>query len=170
MANDPNPAQIIADIASGLSARSDEAILAALAVIPALADEDDPCWNTDAYWHAIAYPYLALWDIAAERRLRPAIPLILDRACFGDPGEIMRNLCHTLEAIVKPHWFELTEPCVQALQSPRAGTRLWAAHQLGRLRDPAAFPALEQAAQDVIPWVREKVASAITLTREKMTN
>src|SRR4051812_19261164 len=154
MADKRMPYQIIDDFVAARSRLSDSEVLAELASIPPLADEGDPAWEDDGYWHGVAYPYLALWNVAAERRLRTAIPLILDRACFGDPGEIMRNLCHALEAIVKPDWAALTGPCVTALASPRAGTRLWAAHELGRLRDPAAIPALEEVAQDEVPNVR----------------
>jgi HEAT repeat protein len=159
------PYQIINDLAAARAKLSDVEVLAELAAIPPLADEDDPCWNDDGYWGRVAYPYLALWDVAAERKLLAAIPLILDRACFGDPGEIMRNLCHAVEAIVKPDWSALTAPCVAALVSTRAGTRLWAAHELGRLRDPIAIPALERAAQDAVPEVRKWVASALKRTR-----
>ena len=151
MAGERMPYQIIDDLAAARAKLSDAEILAELATIPPLADEDDPCWDDDVYWHNVAYPYLALWNVAAERQLRAAIPLIFDRACFGDPGEIMRNLCHAVEAIVKPNWSALTDPCVAALASPRPGTRLWAAHELGRLRDPAAIPALEHTAQDAVP-------------------
>jgi hypothetical protein len=159
------PYQIIDDLASARSRLSDAEVLAELAAIPHLADEDNPCWNDDDYWHNVAFPYLALWNVVAERRLRAAVPLILDRACFGDPGEIMRNLCHAVEAIVKPDWSALTALCASALESPRPGTRLWAAQELGRLRDSAALPALERAAQDAVPEVREWVVSALERTR-----
>ncbi len=157
--------QIIDEMAAAHAESTDAQILAELAAIPQLADEPDPCWNEDGYWRRVAYPYLALWNVAAERRLRDAVPLILDRACFGDPGEIMRNLCHAVEAIVKPDWSALTAPCVAALASPRPGTRFWAAFELGRLRDPTAIPALERAAQDAVPDVREEVESALERMR-----
>ena len=166
MADDRMPYQIIADLVAIRAQRSDDEVLAELAAIPPLADESDSCWQDDAYWNRVAYPYLALWDVAAERHLRAAIPLILDRACLGDPGEIMRNLCHAIEAIVKPDWSVLTAPCVAALMSSRPGTRLWAAHELGRLRDLAAIPALERAAEDEVPEVREWAASALERTRQ----
>ena len=165
MPDERKPYQIIDDLAAARVELSDDEVLAELAAIPPLADEADPCWNDDAYWHRVAYPYLALWNVAAVRKLRAAVPLILDRACFGDPGEIMRNLCHAVEAIVWPDWSALTVPCVAALASSRPGTRLWAAHELGRLRDPAAIPALERAAQDPVAEVREGAASALERTR-----
>lgn len=168
MADERMPYQIIDDMAAVRRRLSDKEILAELAAIPPLADEDDACWSNDRYWHDVAYPYLALWNVAAERRLQPAIPLILDRACFGDPGEIMRNLCHAVEAIVNPEWSKLTKPCVAALKSARPGTRLWAAHELQRLRDPSALPALEAAAQEKVDSVRKWVEAAIQSTREKM--
>jgi HEAT repeat protein len=159
------PYQIIDDLAAAHAKLSDAEVLDELAAVPPLADEADPCWNDDGYWHRVAYTYLALWNVAAKRKLRAAVPLIFDRACFGDPGEVMRNLCHAVEAIVKPDWSALTAPCVAALASPRPGTRLWAAHELGRLRDPSAIPALERAAQDAVPEVREWAASALERTR-----
>ncbi len=165
MADERTPYQIIDDLTTARARLSDDEVLAELTAIPPLADESDPCWDDDGYWHLVAFPYLALWNVAAERQLRAAVPLILDRACFGDPGEIMRNLCHALEAIVKPHWPELTAPCIAALRSPRPGTRMWAAHELGRLRERAAIPALERAAQDEVPQVREWAASALERTR-----
>lgn len=165
MADNRRPYQIIGDMAQDRAPLSDAKVLAELAAIPPLADADDPCWDEDGYWHRVAYPYLALWDVVAQRRLRSAIPLILDRACFGDPGEIMRNICHVLEAIVKPDWSALTGPCVAALQSPRPGTRFWAASQLGRLEDPSAVPALEAAAGDPVPNVASQAAKALERCR-----
>src|SRR5579864_3910818 len=157
MADERMPHQIIHDMTTDRQRLSDQEVLAEFSAIPPLADEDDPCWSEEEYWQRVAYPYLALWNIAAERRLSAAIPLMLDRACFGDPGEIMRNLCHTLETIVNPDWSALTGACVVALKSPRAGTRLWAAHELQRVRDPSALPALLAAETDEVKWVREWV-------------
>ena len=168
MSDERMPYQIIEDMTTARRHLSDKEILSELATVPPLADEGDVCWRNNHYWHEVAYPYLALWNIAAERRLQDAIPLILDRACFGDPGEIMRNLCHALEAIVKPEWSKLAMPCVAALTSARPGTRLWAAHELQRLRDPSALPALEAAAHDNIEWVREWVEGAIVSIRNKV--
>lgn len=58
--------------------------------------------------------FYLLGALAALRSLRAAIPLLLERACYGDPGEMMRGIRHTLEAIVKPQWDILTDECIQA--------------------------------------------------------
>jgi hypothetical protein len=108
----------------------------------------------------VAYLYVALCDIAAARKLRAAVPLLLEKASFGDPGEMMRGLRHTLEGIMAPDWSALTAICVTALESSRAGTRLWAAEQLRVLRDPSASAALKTAMQDEVPEIREAAEAA----------
>jgi hypothetical protein len=153
MAKEKMPWEIIRDLAIKYDKLSDSKVLAKLRTIPPLPDEDDDTAWDNAFWDDVAYHFLALWRVAGSRRLREAIPLILDRACFGDPGETMRGMCHVLEAIVQPNWSDLTPYCVAALKSERPGTRLWAAHQLARLRDAAALPALEAANPDPVPWV-----------------
>lgn len=164
MAKEKMPYEIIDELAIKYDKLSDAEVLDKLRAIPPIPDEDDAAWN-QSLWDNAVYPYLALWQVVAVRRMRDAIPLILDRACFGDPGETMRNMCHALEAIVNPNWSELTPPCIAALKSQRAGTRLWAARQLGRLRDADALPALESAAADPEPRVREWVQAALEHTK-----
>jgi hypothetical protein len=44
-------------------------------------------WDNKNYWSDFAYRYVALNDVAAERAVR----LLLERACNGDPGEMMRG-------------------------------------------------------------------------------
>jgi len=163
------PHEIIRDLSSEYDKLSDSKVLAKLRDIPALPDEDDPAWD-QAFWSDIAYPYLALCGVSCARGLRKAIPLILDRICFGDPGETMRGMCHVFEGIVKPNWFELTPYCVAALSSKRPGTRLWAAHQLARLRDPASLSELEAVANDPVPRVRECIEMALESTCEASRN
>lgn len=168
MADELMPWQIIDNLTTAKRRLTDKKMLAELEAIPSLADENDPSHASDEYWNNVVYPYLALWNLCAERKLERAIPLMLDRACFGDPGEIMRNLCHALEAIVAPNWSKLTGYCIAALKSPRPGTRFWAADELARLRDPSALPALQAAAQDSVQDVRESVDRAIESTCKKM--
>ena len=152
------PTESIAAVAAEFKDSSDAEVLAALAALPALADETDPCWKADDYWEGVAYRYLGLADVACERRLRAAIPLLLDRACYGDPGEIMRGLRHNLEAIVEPEWDALADLCLAAAQSPRLGTRLWAIDQLLVLDDPRAEPVFRDAVRtgpEEIAWRAE---------------
>ena len=127
-----------------LSDLCDSQIIAKLESIPALADEDDPIWNDKEYWRDTAEVFLALSDISAKRRLRPSIRLLLERACYGDPGEIMRGLRHRLEAIAYPDWDYLAEICLDLAHSPRKGTRLWAIEQLAILEDPRAKSLFER--------------------------
>jgi hypothetical protein len=154
----PAPHEIISDIAKSYAEASDQEILNSIKALPPLVDETDPQWGDDLYWRTTAYPFLALVDVAAERKLRPAIQLFLDRACFGDPGEIMRGLRHAFEAIVNPDWAELCDICLRACASPRLGTRLWAINQLTILDDPRAKPIFEQAVHEgpeEIRWIAE---------------
>jgi hypothetical protein len=148
-------------IAQARSANTDAELIAELAALPGLADEDDPCWSDDTYWTRVAYPYLGLAQLAAIRGLRAAVPLLLERACFGDPGEIMRGLRHALEAIVEPEWSALTEPCLTAIASGRPGSVLWAVDQLIVLDDVRARAALEALVRHGHPEVRWRAEIAL---------
>lgn len=167
MAEERMPYQIIDDLVAEWGMRSDDDVLAALASLPPLADESDPCWENDGYWHRVAYPYLALAGVCANRRLRSAIKLLLDRACFGDPGEIMRGLRHSLEAIVNPDWAALTEVCLTAAQSDRPGTRLWAIDELTVLEDPRAKPLFEEAIRNAPRDIRWRAEFGLERLRNK---
>jgi hypothetical protein len=145
----------IADLAASFQAHSDAEVLAAINALPPLVDETDPQWDNDDYWGTVAYPYLALADVAAQRRLRGAIRPLLDRACYGDPGEIMRGLRCSFEAIVKPDWPALADICLVAARSLRMGTKLWAIDELTVLQDERARPIFEEAARDTSQWLRD---------------
>ncbi len=153
-----SPAKILQAMARDREGRSDDEILDELSDLPALADEDDACWNDAGYWHRAAYPYLALAGIVRQRRLRAGVRLLLERACFGDPGEIMRGLRHTLEAIMNPDWTTLADICMDAARSGRPGTIMWAVDQLLVLEDERARPLLKQLITyepDRIGWLAE---------------
>jgi hypothetical protein len=155
MSVDKPPHLIIADLAASFQARSDAEVLAAIDALPPLLDETDSQWDSDEYWVSVAYPYLALADVAAQRRLLDAIRPLLDRACYGDPGEIMRGLRCSFEAIVKPDWSALADICLAAARSSRPGTRLWAIDELTVLEDQRARPIFEEAARDGSQWFRD---------------
>jgi hypothetical protein len=167
MADQRKPHEIIAELVAVRRSRSDAEILAELAALPPLSDESDPSWDDPAYWRQVAYPYVALGDLAAERRLRPAILLLLDRACYGDPGEIMRGLRHICEAIVNPDWGALTAICLEAAKGERPGTRLWAIAQLAILDDPSAEPVFEQAIREGPNEIRWRAEIGLERLRRK---
>lgn len=157
MADERMPYQVIADMVAARASVSDANILAELSAFPPLPDEDDPAWEQDATWQE-ANRFVALADVVAARRLKPAIRLLLDRACYGDPGEMFRNLRHACEAIVDPNWSELADICLEAARSTRLGTRLWAIDQLTILDDERARPVFEEAirsAPQEIKWLAE---------------
>ena len=149
------PHLLLADLVESFQSSSDSDVLAALDALPPLLDEVDPAWQRDDYWSAAAYPYVAMADVCAMRRLRPAIRMLLDRACFGDPGEIMRGLRHSLEAIVNPDWNALADVCIDAARSPRLGTQLWALEQLAILEDARAPSIFATAAQSGASEIRD---------------
>lgn len=134
---------------------TDAQLLARLEALPPLADENDPIWTAPDYWHRAAEVYLALAEACAERRLRFSISLLLDRACYGDPGEIMRRLRHCLEAIVTPDWSCLADICLERARSPRMGTRLWAIDQLVVLDDPRARSVFEHEVKVGLPLIAD---------------
>jgi hypothetical protein len=145
MTTETAPAEQIQAHVAALAPLSDREILEKLAAVPPLADETDPSWDDPNYWSDTAYLYIALGDLAAMRKLKPAAHLLLERACYGDPGEIMRGLRHHLEAIFNPSWEELADVALAQAHSPRRGTRLWSICQLSVLDDPRARPIFEAA-------------------------
>lgn len=142
---------------------SDDEILAELKSLPVLPDEDLLMQGDDERAWRHIYLFVALADQAAERRLRPALALLLERASYGDPGETMRGLCHALEAIVNPDWDLLTDVCIQAAACAQRGARLWAVHELGRLQDERARQSLVDALSDPAGQVRDAAQSSLEM-------
>jgi hypothetical protein len=146
--DDEQPAKIIERLAAAYDAAPDDQVLASIAALAPLADESNSRWQTDEYWRTVAYPFLALADVAAKRRLRAAVRLLLERACYGDPGEIMRGLRHTFEAIYNPDWTSLADEYLPLARAERLGTRLWAIDSLIVIDDPRAVPVFEASVRD----------------------
>jgi hypothetical protein len=161
-----NEIKSIAELVASNSTKTDDEILAELAAFPPLADESDPCWKDDSYWQT-ANLYLALAEIVATRKLRPAIKLLLERAAYGDPNEIMSGLRHILEAIVNPDWIFLTEVCLEVAQSPRLGTQLWAIDELVLLEDPRAKPIFEEVMKNAPEEIRWRAENGLNRLAEK---
>lgn len=160
------PSEMIRDIFVERALHSDDEILCEIEQLPPLADENDPVWSDPSYWNQVAYRYVALADVAAQRKLRPAVRLFLERACNGDPGEMMRGLRHSFEGIFDPDWKALADVCMELCKSKRAGTRVWATHQLMILDDPRAETVFECAVHDEHEWVRSHAAIGLNRLRQ----
>lgn len=165
MAKELKPYKIIENLFEQRRSCSDEEILSELAALPVLPDEDDLMnqkdWDNND-WDNV-FLFLALADQAAVRRLRPALALLLERASYGDPGETMRGLRHSLEAIVDPEWDVLTDVCMAVAIYPQRGARLWAIDELGRLRDERARPVLMNALNDPEEEIRKTAQRSIEM-------
>lgn len=134
MANDGlMPWQIIQNLVREREDWTNEQILEELRSLPVLADE--------SYYHngeqddqyermtQALYTYLAILAEAKTRHLVDAIPLLLERASYGDFGETMRGLPKALFRIANIDGLaqERVRPfAVAALQSSNPGARLWA--------------------------------------------
>jgi HEAT repeat protein len=158
-----NPAQFINALFEERRNWSDDQILSELKALPVLPDENVFMESErEQDWRNL-YLFLALADQAAERQLQPALPLLLERASYGDPGETMRGLRHSLEAIVHPDWHVLTDVCIQAASYSQRGARLWAVTELGVLRNARARQTLIDALNDPADEVREAAMLSIEM-------
>jgi hypothetical protein len=156
------PHEEISALAEELRGLSDEQLLLELRRLPVLPDELAEDWRSDETW-GVARRYVALGDVAAERKLRSAVRLLLERASYGDRGEMMRGLRHVLEAIATPDWSFLAKAYVDALSLPHRGARLWAVAGLGVLRDASTMPVLLQALRDPAVEVGKEACQAIRM-------
>lgn len=115
-------------------------------------------WDDPQVEHQL-YLYLALGDHIANRKLRKGVPLLLERASYGDMGETMRGLHHSLSHAYDPDWVALADVCIQAAKYPQPGARLWSIDLLGRLNsrklsDVRGLSSLLQALYDPAKLVR----------------
>ena len=145
---DLDPNEVIDEITARYENCSDVEILSELASMPALPNEDDPCWDDSKFWIDSAYKLDALFGIATGRKLFESIGIVLSKMCHGDPGEMMRGYCHGFEYVVAPDYERLFEPYRNGSLSERLGTRIWSLTFLNRLRTPKAKPIFEQFATD----------------------
>jgi hypothetical protein len=143
------------------SSLNDDELIAKITALPVLPDEDHPLWDNDATWEEHGHVYVALLDLAAERKLLSTISLFLERSCYGDPGEMMRGIHHSFEYMVNPDWDALAKICIEMAQHPLRGARLWSIEQLGRLRIASTIDAVIKALTDEAELVREQARSSL---------
>ena len=154
MTTDFDSLQIVDRLMDALADTPADQLLTQLAETEPLPDEDDPAWDDDQFWIDAALPFDALARVACTRKLLEAVPLILDKMCYGDPGETMRPVCHGFEYIVNPDWEKLFPHYSKATESARRGTRLWSLFCLARLRSEQARPIFERCLTDSDDQVR----------------
>lgn len=153
------PASIIERFVQEREGWSDAEILEELKGFPPLPGEE--AFNQAAANWRDVYRFVALADVCAARKLRPAVVMLLERASFGDPGETMRGLRHHLERIAEPDWDFLTDACLEALNSPQPGARYWAVQQLGIMQVERTLGALQGALDDPEAEIRSEAQIAI---------
>ncbi len=146
------PHEIIQELYKARLEWLDEAILAELEALPGLPDENDGPWfgTSSCMWQQEqtqqdASLYLALARHVEKRRLKRGVRLLLERASYGDFGEIMRGMHHRFEGTYRGYYSELADLCLELAQSTRLGTKLWALDQLARKCDRRAIPELFKA-------------------------
>jgi hypothetical protein len=119
---------------TALADKSDAEILAQLEAVSPVVDEADPSWKAERYWLAdtwkAANKFEALTEIATERQLKSAIPLLFSKTCLGNPRGLMSGLHYSLAHIVGDDWKVLQDAAYQAAQSQRAATRHWGIEEL----------------------------------------
>jgi hypothetical protein len=138
--------------------RSDDDILAEFTALAPLDEASAP--SEEAFWEHATH-YLALTEISAVRRLKPAAKLILERAEPGDPGSIMRGIRHALERIFDPDWSGLADVCIDAYHSGSPGALVWALDELTILEQPQARPVFEDLLERQDPEHRETAAQGL---------
>lgn len=163
--------QIIQEQIEFRADHTNEAILEELKALPVLPDEYywfgkrdslHPAWN-DPNVGSDLTTYLVLAKIVGRRKLRAGVPLLLERASYGDFGETMRGLRHSLEAAYEPDWDALTDICIQFARSPNRGARLWAVDELGILRDARSLSVLFEALRDSATLVRREAINSLEM-------
>src|SRR5258708_8900142 len=107
------------------SSLSNDEILDAIEALRGLPDEWAPWfgrpnfeWDDEQTLHNAAM-FVELAHQIAERHLRPGVPLLLERASYGDYGEMMRFLPNKFKAAFKPDWKDLAEICVKYAKHSR---------------------------------------------------
>jgi hypothetical protein len=161
--NEKTPWQLIQEQINLRSNWSDEAILAEIEALPVLPDEyneqsdiplDDSHWlepETDR----LLTRYLALVDIVRNRKLRTGVPLLMERASYGDMGETMRGVWGALSSVFGPDEATWNDLCFQMAQSPHRGVRLWMMQEIGCIDDARSLSVLINGLHDPSPRMRE---------------
>lgn len=155
------PADPIARLAAAHQSAPDDELLAHIEAIPPLADESDSCWSRDDYWQSVAYLYLALARLARSRGLRRAMRPLLERAPYGDPGQITCEFHDEFKGMYAGDAAGLADEYLALARSERLGTRMSAISGLTELDDPRAKAVFEDSVRTDPPEIREIAAMGL---------
>lgn len=135
-------------------------IVEELRTMTALPPYRGRAWESEEPW-AAAQLLVAHAAVAAERRLRSPLPLILDRMRLGDPGEMMRGMRHSLEAGVSHDLSLLAALCVAACSSANPGARYWAVQELGIVKECSTISSAVALLRDLESEVAEAACDTL---------
>jgi HEAT repeat protein len=138
----------------------EDAFLAAVRAIPALADSDSPSWEQEGSWDN-AYRLLAAADVIGERGWVRAVVPVFERVARGDLYETMPSVRHGPErAAGAAALAALLEPLAS---HPRAGTGQWSVRELGILRQRSSLQPLIDALDDDDEQVRVQARCSLEM-------
>lgn len=150
-----SPAEAIQRHRAELRVLDEDAFLAAVDRLSALADSDAAVWEQEELWDD-AYRLIAAADVIGERGWVRAIVPVFERAARGDLYETMQSIRHGPERAMGSDaagFAALLEPLTK---QPRAGTRRWSVRELGILRQHSSVQPLVDALGDDDVEVREE--------------
>jgi len=123
----------------------------------------DSAWDDPAMWDRLGL-MLACAEEIGRRGLVEGIPTLYGLAPLDDPWELTQSIRHGPELAAKYHPGVLETIMRNLIGHPRSGTRLWAARELGILRDEASLHALRRVAEaDEEPLVREEAIFSLEM-------
>jgi hypothetical protein len=99
--------------------------------------------------------------IVQDRKMRPGVPLLMERASYGDMGETMRGVWGALRSVFDSHDTTWNDLCFQMAQSPHRGVRLWMMQEISCIANERSLAALINGLRDPAPLVREWAVSWI---------
>ena len=155
-----SPAEGIERHRAELRVLDEDAFLAAVRAIPALADSDAPSWEQEEFWDD-AYRLLAAADVIGELGWVRAVVPVFERVARGDLYESMQAVRHGPErAAGAAALAALPEPLAS---HPRAGTGQWSVRELGILRQRSSLQPLLDALEDDDEQVRVEARRSLEM-------
>jgi len=141
-----SPAEAIERHKAELRVLDEDAFLAALDRLPALADSDAAVWEQESWDDA--YRLIAAADVIGERGWVRAVAPLFERAARGDLYETMQSIRHGPEQAMGADLARFAALLEPLTKHPRAGTRQWSVRELGILRQRSSLQSLVDALAD----------------------